>query len=186
MLREGKEKFVKTAFLKRAVFFFFVNICVVSFCFSAYPQSSLEYATLLTKQAAGSVNKEKAKESGGIQAGSDMATQAMKKVYADSAAVISRGGGMLDQVGAPSQQVESSDTKAVQRSYANSKEIIAQEDGQDEGQDTGDSVSEIHLKSGQVVKGSHFKQGDKSAEINCQGAVLTYFNDEIDKVVVFE
>lgn len=187
MLKIGESNFVKTAFLKRAVFFFSIVCCVIFFCFSAYSQSSLEYATILTKQAAGSVSKEKAREPGGIQAGPDLATQAMKKVYADSAAAVSRGGAMLDQVGNPSQQAESLNVKVALEPYADKKDKTANVDkSQDESQDTGNMVSEIHLKSGQVIKGSHFKQGDKSAEINCQGVVLTYFNDEIDKIVVIE
>ncbi len=187
MLKTGEAKFIETAFLKRAVFFFFVAGCVIFFCFSAYSQSSLEYAALLTKQAAGSVKKDKGNGPGVFQDGADAAAMAFKKVYSDSAAVVSRGGGMLDQVGKPSQQAESQGKENVSEPALGEKgEASEDEKSQDAELGAGDQTAEIHLKSGQVIKGSHFKQGDKSAEINCQGVVLTYFNDEIDKIVVFE
>jgi len=148
-----------------------------------YPQSTLEYAGLITRQAAASANKDKDSQSKGpsvsADPASDLASQALKKTYSDSAALLSKTSSMLGNVGGPSLKKEEKSEPKVKPEKVEIKEALEEVQEIKEGQ-----TADIHLKNGKTVTGKLVKQNENSIELECEGVALTYFNDEIEKIVI--
>ncbi len=148
------------AFLK-----FFIAVFFLLLCRAGYAQSTLEYATLLTRQAATGANKEK---------GANIATSAVKGVYGDSAGALSRGSALLQQAGQPAGD---SSGDAVTSAQPPSAEPEDEPVAEDESENV-----KVYLESGQVIEGKLIERGDDYVKVESNGIVVTYFNEEIDKV----
>ncbi|MFH0941247.1 MAG: hypothetical protein V1840_05270 [Candidatus Omnitrophota bacterium] len=134
----------------------FTVLFVLLFCRVGYAQSTLEYATLLTRQAAAGANREK---------GANVATSAVNEVYSSSAGALSRGSALLQQAGAGFGLEPETKTAAVEAAAENESGLI-----------------KVYLKSGQVIEGKLVEQGDDRVKVESNGIVVTYFNEEIDKI----
>jgi len=139
-------------------------------CWAGYAQSTLEYATLLSRQSvAGSVKKEK----GPVPQG------------ADSAGALLRGSALLQQAGsgfgvadtssAQGKQAVSDEPKAEPKVLEPvTKPATAENEG---------GLVKVYLKSGQVIEGKLVEQGNDHVKVEANGIVVTFFNEEIDKIV---
>jgi hypothetical protein len=121
-------------------------------CCAGYAQSTLEYAALLSRQSA---------------VGSVKKEKAPVPQGADSAGVLLRGGALLQQAG---QQAGAGFGVAPE---PETKPAVA------EGEK---GLVKVYLKSGQVIEGKLVEQGDDHVKVEAEGIVVTYFNEEIDKI----
>jgi len=144
---------------------FFTTIFFLFFCSQGYTQSTLEYATLLTAAAGASKKK-----------GNDVAASAVNGVYSDSAAAISRSSSLLQQAGGGRSVA---DTVAAQGGQAAS-------DGPKPAASAAENASglvKVYLNSGQVIEGKLIERGEDHVKVETNGIVVTFFNEEIDKIV---
>ncbi len=175
--------FKKTALNMMAVFFCFSVLFIFIFLPLCFAQSSLEYAALITRQAAeaGGGDSQDAEKEAAPAAAANMATQAMDGIYRDSSGVLSQAGGKLKQIG--SGRSGTRKPKATEVSKNSVSVPSSEPDTASEAVPT-DGVAEVHLKNGKIVEGRFIQQGKGFVKIEIAGVVVTYFNEEIEKIIV--
>lgn len=159
---------------------FFPVVFFLLLCSSVFAQSMAEYGLLTTSVAAAAAASKKGKGQQGAQAeGAGVATDAMSKVYGDSAGALNKAGDLLGQVGegfgAPSEARASEPAEEIKEEAALPKEEAAPKEE--------NNLTKLYLKSGSVIEGTVVEKDDNHVKLETSGIAVTYFTEEIEKIV---
>ena len=155
----------------KALFKFFIVLFFLLLCRTGYTQSTLEYAALLSGQSAvSSIKKGKGPVPQGV----------------DSAGVLSKGSALLRQAGSSFDATGTSPDQEKQAAPGEAKvgmPKVLEIETKPSAPEGENDIVKVYLKSGQVIEGKLVERGDDHVKVDCVGVAVTYFNEEIDKVV---
>jgi hypothetical protein len=181
----------------RLIFLLGIGGVLLSFSGLSFAQSTLEYSILTSGQGAlGAKNVKDKKSAQGQEAAAEgqnsVAGAASNVIQQGVDAALTRGSTLLGQAGAglhgpqaallkkPAETVSSpapevSDQGSTQKTDKKPEKPAADEENS--------SLDKVYLRSGQVISGTLVEQNDQSVKLNTEGVVVTYFPQEVEKVV---